>query len=420
MATLQERNGSYRVLFLHRGKRHTFTLGRVSREEAEAKTAQVEYLLMRLKQGLLAVPDGIDVATFVLLDGKPPAGGAAGNAGPEEGVSLGLLRDRYLRTHGNGTLEDTTLETARLHFKHLVASLGEQFPARSLSLSDLQRHVDRRAQSRGKAGRRLNPLTVKREVETLRAAWNWAERSGLVTGRFPNVGLRYPKGDEKPPFQTWEEIERQVARGGLSDQEQKDLWDCLFLNVREVEEFLRYVREATTARPFVYPMICFAAHTGTRRSELLRVRIADVDLDGGTALVREKKRARGKRTSRRVPLSSFLQGVLRAWLATHPGGPFLFSHFGKEARGPKATGVPTAISPDEAYHCFEHATAGSKWAVLRGWHVLRHSFISNCAACGVDQRMIDEWVGHTTEEMRKRYRHLFPDQQQAAIRAVFG
>jgi integrase len=419
MATLQERNGSYRVLFLHRGKRHTFTLGRVSRQEAEAKTAQVEYLLMRLKQGLLAVPDGIDVATFVLHDRKPPAGETSG-AAPEEEVSLGLLRDRYLQTHGNGTLEDTTLETARLHFKHLVASLGEQFSARRLALSDLQRHVDRRAQSQGKADRRLDPLTVKREVETLRAAWNWAERNGLVTGRFPNVGLRYPKGDEKPPFQTWEEIERQVTRGGLSEVERKDLWDCLFLNVPEIEEFLSYVREATVGRPFVYPMICFAAHTGARRSELLRVRIADVDLVGGTALIREKKRARGKRTSRRVPLSSSLQDVLRAWLSAHPGGPFLFSHFGKESRGPKATGLPAPISPDEAYHYFEYATAGSKWAALRGWHVLRRSFISNCAARGVDQRMIDEWVGHTTEEMRKRYRHLFPDQQQAAIRAVFG
>jgi hypothetical protein len=29
-------------------------------------------------------------------------------------------------------------------------------------------------------------------------------------------------------------------------------------------------------------------------------------------------------------------------------------------------------------------------------------------------------MGHQTEEMRRRYRHLFPHQQQAAIRLVFG
>jgi integrase len=46
---------------------------------------------------------------------------------------------------------------------------------------------------------------------------------------------------------------------------------------------------------------------------------------------------------------------------------------------------------------------------VRGWHVLRHSFVSLCANRGVDQRLIDEWVGHATEDMRRRYRHLSGD-----------
>ena len=57
---------------------------------------------------------------------------------------------------------------------------------------------------------------------------------------------------------------------------------------------------------------------------------------------------------------------------------------------------------------------------IRGWHVFRHSFISNCAAKGIDQRMIDRWSGHQTDEMRKRYTHLFPDSQRQAIQLVFG
>jgi hypothetical protein len=47
-------------------------------------------------------------------------------------------------------------------------------------------------------------------------------------------------------------------------------------------------------------------------------------------------------------------------------------------------------------------------------------FISACASKGVDQRLIDEWTGHATEEQRKRYRHLYPTTQQAAIASVFG
>jgi integrase len=58
--------------------------------------------------------------------------------------------------------------------------------------------------------------------------------------------------------------------------------------------------------------------------------------------------------------------------------------------------------------------------VVRGWHDFRHSFASNLAAKGIDQRMIDEFMGHQTEEQRKRYRHLFPNQQRSAIVEVFG
>jgi hypothetical protein len=49
-----------------------------------------------------------------------------------------------------------------------------------------------------------------------------------------------------------------------------------------------------------------------------------------------------------------------------------------------------------------------------------HSFISNCAAKGVDQRLIDHWVGHTIEEMCMRYRHLVPDVSKAALLSMFG
>ena len=42
MAGLQERGGSYRILFRFRGKPHAFTLGKIIEHEAETKSAQVE------------------------------------------------------------------------------------------------------------------------------------------------------------------------------------------------------------------------------------------------------------------------------------------------------------------------------------------------------------------------------------------
>ena len=61
----------------------------------------------------------------------------------------------------------------------------------------------------------------------------------------------------------------------------------------------------------------------------MAMRVTDVDLDLGIVRVREKKRARGKRTTRDVPLSPALAEVLKKWLAEHPGGPSLFCHGGE-------------------------------------------------------------------------------------------
>ena len=50
-----------------------------------------------------------------------------------------------------------------------------------------------------------------------------------------------------------------------------------------------------------------------------------------------------------------------------------------------------------------------------GFHSYRHSFASNLAALSVDQRVIDEFMGHQTDAMRKRYRHLFPSARSSAM-----
>lgn len=444
MASLQQKGDRFYCQFLYHGKRHTFTVGRVSRDEAETKAAQVDYLLMRIKQRLVTVPPGVDIVTFVEFDGKSPEKDGA-PLPPPETVTLGGLRDRYLETHGNGAMEANSLSTVRMHLNHFTTTLGQRFPLSELTQPDLQRHVDRRAQVKTPRGK-LSPVTIKKELASLRAMWNWAVHAGLLTGHFPSRGLVYPKHDERPPFQTWAEIERRIAAGGLTEAEQAELWNCLFLTKAEIAALLKHV-EAHAAHGWVYPMFVFAAHTGARRSEMLRVRLHDVDFKGNTALLHERKRSKGKRTTRRVPLSATLKRVLREWLKEHPGGEYLFCHGGEVARSKKRSRTtghkgektrastlkgrmgtvrqrerPTfgQLTKDEVNDHFKRTVAGSKWQVLRGWHVLRHSFASNCAAKGVDQRLIDAWLGHQTEEMKKRYRHLIPSTEQEAIRSVFG
>ena len=143
--------------------------------------------------------------------------------------------------------------------------------------------------------------------------WTWATRMEYVKIAFPKQGLRYPKTDEKPPFQTFEEIERRIARGKLTQAQQEDLWDCLFFTTEESSRVLDHIK-ANALHPFIYPMVLTAAHTGVRRSELIRMEVQDIDFEAGMITIRERKRAKGKRTSRSVPMSSQLRTVLVAWL----------------------------------------------------------------------------------------------------------
>jgi len=239
---------------------------------------------------------------------------------------------------------------------------------------------------------------------SLRTAWNWARRHLGLVEEFPGTGLDYAKIEEGLPFMTWDEAEARIAAGDNPE----DIWDCIYLRPEEITELLEWVK-ARPVSPWVYPMFVFAAHTGVRRSEIVRALPSDVDLPGGVVTIREKKRDKTKLTTRRVPMTPFLKRVLADWMKKRGKGRTLFCKMnGKE------------ITPREAHNYFQRGLRVSKWAVLKGWHVFRHSFISALASKGVDQRIIDDLVGHSTEEQRRRYRHLFPDVKQQAMLRVFG
>ena len=155
-----------------------------------------------------------------------------------------------------------------------------------------------------------------------------------MSGPFPSNGLRFPKTDEKPVYRTRAEIERRLAGGALAPSEAAALWDALYLRREEIAELLGYVKAHQTL-PWVYPLICTAAHTGARRSELLRLCPTDVNFDSGHIEIQERKRSRVERTTRRVEMSLMLAEVLQEWLANHPGGSALFCQTGLVSRSKK-------------------------------------------------------------------------------------
>ena len=167
-------------------------------------------------------------------------------------------------------------------------------------------------------------------------------------------------------------------------------------------------------------MCVMAAHTGARRSEMIRAQRQDVDFEAGIITIREKKRVRGKVTTRRVPISSRLKEALAA-LPLENGR--LFGNLSVQSVQKafmRVVGKVLSGAKDAEAKARKEAKRRTKWSVLKGYHVLRHSFISALANKGIDQRIIDELVGHQTEAMRRRYRHLYPQTVADAVKQVFG
>jgi integrase len=410
----QHRSGVYHVAFRIGETRFKRSLNTKNRRTAEGMAGRIDENVALVERGRLAIPDGADVVAFLLSDAKvdePPT--------PPRQTTLKTLVDDFLENLRSGSIEDSTLYGMKIHINHLKEHLGANFRIQELQFDDLQAYIHRRSQDKGLRDRNLSASTIKKEMVTLKAIWKWGMRRALLGREFPGDGLRYPKTTERPAFQTWDDIERRIKRGGLTPAQQADLWDCLFLTLPEIEAALEHVRREA-AYPFLYPMIVFAAHTGARRSEMIRSQIDDLDLVRKTVIIREKKRVPGKCTTRSVPLSPHLTDVLQDWLAIHPGGQWTFCHTPDVLASRNGNRDLAALTVGDAHRAFKRVFVDSKWSKLRGWHVFRHSFCSNAAAAGIDQRIINGWVGHQTEEMVRRYRHLIPSQQQEAIQQVFS
>jgi len=403
MATLRDgKNGGFYLRFRYPpgrgGKEYERHLPTDDRQEAEARRKLVEVTIHDLQHGRLTLPpDVADVGTFIMSAGKVSA--------TIKQPTYGTLQDLW-DDYSQVSTKDSTKTTEKLHFGHLLRILGKGSGLPLLTTANLQAYIRQRATEKGRRGT-VKAETIEKELETLRAVWNgFALPNGLVKVQFQaHFGkIILPKKSSKPPFQTFEQIQRQIIRNGLTTAEQAGLWDCLFLDKLQVEEVLYIIQQKSRLQPWLYPMTLCAAHTGARLSELCRSQPNDFDSETATVHWREKKRdCERDCTFRPVKMSTRLLSVMQAYLDTH-----------NERQTFPIRRKKTAID------ALQEKLSGTKWERIRGFHIFRHSLASILAMEGTDQRVIDATLGHQTEEMRRRYRHLFPSQQKAALDSIFG
>ena len=146
----------------------------------------------------------------------------------------------------------------------------------------------------------------------------------------------------------------------------------------------------------------------------MRSRIEDWDFKKNIVSIRGRKDSRKVDINiRTVNMHPRLRKVMKNWFEfEHPGG--------MQTICLRREGEVQPVSRDQMNSHFKNTFKATKWSVLKGWHVFRHSFCSNAARIGIPDPIIDAWMGHSGDEaIKKRYRHLFPSDKKDFMYKLF-
>jgi integrase len=403
MANLGKKKGIYLARFRFQGKEYKKSLKTTDRKAAEGAMHRVEDALHRLAINVITVPEGVDPGDFIVSGGTLT--GPARKVQSRPVPTLAEAVQEY--TENIGHLAESSRSTVRGHLRSLQKKLATKLgdPLGRVEQRDLEAFLQARLKER-------SPTTVSKERVSIMQVFDWAVRVGYLPASPAAQLTRVKSAGDLPAFRTYEEIEAVVARGGLTPREVLSLWDSLYLSPAQVAELLATVRERS-----VYDVSAILhaipAYTGMRRGEILRLRWADVEFDQDAIIARSKKQSHQVvETARRIDLHPELKRILLEWRDRRRTGQFVVCD----------SGSFDMLTSQETSGRFYYPLRRTRWCLNNtkdwfkiGFHTYRHSFASNLAAVGVDQRLVDEWMGHQTEAMRKRYRHLFPKNRRSAI-----
>lgn len=217
------------------------------------------------------------------------------------------------------------------------------------------------------------PVEANRCLETLRAAWRWAEGEGLLPAGALDTTKRVKRFREKD----------------------RDRW----LKKEEVTRLMEAVQKEED--PFVRAAVPLLLLTGLRKNELLRARWANVDLERGEIRLPETKT--GEPQTRLLPSPAV--GILRD-LPRMMGSPYLFP-------SPKDPRKPRADLKRQWEHIRKAAGLGDVTL-----HDLRRTAGSHMAQAGVPLQIIQHVLGHSHPGVTRLYARLASENERAALETL--
>jgi integrase/recombinase XerD len=171
------------------------------------------------------------------------------------------------------------------------------------------------------------------------------------------------------------------------------------------EEIARLFALTTRAAPRTFLMLAYG--TGLRLSELLHLRVADIDSHADRMCIRVVQGKGGK--DRYVPLAGDVLQLLRTWWRDAHPRLWLFPGHGDGSQ---------PINAATAQKWYQAARARAGITKRGGIHTLRHCYATHLLEAGVDLHSLSQWLGHRHVSTTSRYLHLArPDVPDGARRA---
>jgi integrase/recombinase XerD len=181
----------------------------------------------------------------------------------------------------------------------------------------------------------------------------------------------------------------------------------VILSLAEVRQILAGVR-------LLRYRVCLATiySCGLRLQEGTHLQVADIDSARLMIHVRHGKGAK----DRYVPLPERTLALLRQYWATHRNPVLLFPSPG-HGEVPLATSTEPMhkSSVQDAFHAALKASGLNKHASV---HTLRHSWATHLLEAGVNLRLIQEWLGHSSPATTSVYTHLTVKAEQLGAQAI--
>lgn len=232
----------------------------------------------------------------------------------------------------------------------------------------------------------LEPRSVSRKITTLRTFYRFLVRNGWVASN-PMLKVQAPKTRKKLP----EYLDEKKMDALLSPEE---------LNKDDFEAFRNFL------------IIDFFYRTGVRLSELIQLKLSDVNLYSLTVTVL------GKRNKvRQIPVTLKFKALLQEYL--HVRQQFL-AHIGVSSDVFFVDNKGNQMRPGFVYQRVKTSVGKVSTGHKKSPHVLRHTFATTLLNHGADINAIKELLGHSSlaatqvythnsiEKLKEIYKQAFP------------